>query len=110
VLAQAARPAARTRWEGVEAMVSPDWVDRAPIYVIHFSSYRDREKAQRDAVQVGRRFGRLAYAAQITLPSGVWYRVVLGDFATADQARAFHADLAARNTPDLGGVYRLAAP
>jgi len=110
VLAQAARPAARTRWEGVETMVSPDWVDRAPIYVIHFSSYRDREKAQRDAVQVGQRFGRPAYAAQITLPSGVWYRVVLGDFATADQARAFHADLAARNTPDLGGVYRLAAP
>jgi len=91
-------------------MTSPDWAERATIYVIHFSSYRDREKAQREAVQVGRRFGRPAYAAQVDLSSGVWYRVVLGDFATAEQARAFHAELVARRTPDLGGVYRLAAP
>jgi hypothetical protein len=108
--ARAARPPASTRWEGVQVMTSPDWAERAPIYVIHFSSYRDREKAQRDAVQVGRRFGRPAYAAQVDLPSGAWYRVVLGDFATAEQARAFHAELAARGTPDLGGVYRLTAP
>jgi hypothetical protein len=108
--ARVVRPPARARWEGVEVMVSPDWAGRAPIYVIHFSSYREREKAERDAVQVGRRFGRPAYAARITLPSGVWYRVVLGDFATGDQARAFHADLAARGTPDLGAVYRITAP
>lgn len=98
------------RGEGVQLMVSPDWTGRAPIYVIHFSSYREQEKAQRDAVRIGQRFGRPAYAAQVDLPSGVWYRVVLGDFATADQARTFHADLVARGTPDLGGVYRLAAP
>ena len=104
------RPPAPARWEGVQVMTSPDWAERAPIYVIHFSSYREREKAQREAVQVGRRFGRPAYAAQVDLPSGVWYRVVLGDFATAEQARAFHAELAARRTPDLGGVYRLTAP
>jgi hypothetical protein len=108
--AHAARPPANTRWEGVQVMTSPDWAERAPIYVIHFSSYREREKAQREAAQVGRRFGRPAYAAQVDLPSGVWYRVVLGDFATAEQARAFHAELAARSTPDLGGVYRLTAP
>jgi hypothetical protein len=110
VAAQVARPAPRTRWEGVELMVSPDWAERAPIYVIHFSSYREREKAQRDAARIGQRYGRSAYAAQVTLASGVWYRVVLGDFATADQARAFHAELVARNTPDLGAVYRLTAP
>jgi hypothetical protein len=108
--ARVVRSSARPRWEGVEIMTSPDWAGRAPIYVIHFSSYRDREKAQRDAVQVGRRFGRPAYAARITLPTGVWYRVVLGDFATANQARAFHEDLAVRRTPDLGAVYRITAP
>jgi hypothetical protein len=107
---RAGRPPAGTRWEGVQVMTSPDWAERAPIYVIHFSSYRDRERARRDAVQVGRRFGRPAYAAQVDLPSGVWYRVVLGDFATVEQARAFHAELVARRTPDLGGVYRLTAP
>jgi cell division protein FtsN len=105
-----ARPAPRARWEGVEPMVSPDWAERAPIYVIHFSSYREREKAQRDAARIGQRYGRPAYAAQVTLASGVWYRVVVGDFATADQARTFHAELVARNTPDLGAVYRLTAP
>jgi hypothetical protein len=108
--ARAARPPAPERWEGVQIMISPDWAERAPIYVIHFSSYREREKAQREAVQVGRRYSRPAYAAQVDLPSGVWFRVVLGDFATAEQARAFHAELAAKGTPDLGGVYRLTAP
>jgi SPOR domain len=97
------------RREGVQLMVSPDWTGRAPTYVIHFSSYREREKAQRDAVRIGQRFGRPAYVAQVDLPSGVWYRVVLGDFASADQARTFHAELVARGTPDLGGVYRLTA-
>ncbi len=107
--ARVGRPVPQRRSEGVEVMASPDWGGRAPIFVIHFSSYRERDKAQRDAAEVGRRFGRPAYVARITLPSGVWYRVVLGDFATADQARAFHADLAARGTPDLGAVYRLTA-
>jgi hypothetical protein len=104
------RPVPRGRWEGAERMVSEDWAGRPPIYVIHFSSYRDRQKAQRDAARVGQRYGRPAYAAQVDLSSGVWYRVVLGDFPTAEQARAFHAELVARNTPDLGGVYRLTAP
>jgi hypothetical protein len=107
---RAARPDVAARWQGAETMVSPDWAGRAPAFVIHFSSYRERDKAQRDAVTVGKRFGRPAYAARVTLASGVWYRVVLGDFATAQEARAFHADLLARHTPDLGGVYRITAP
>jgi len=110
VSAGAARPKGATRWVGAETMVSPDWAGRAPIFVIHFSSYRARDRARRDAVAVGQRFGRPAYAAQVTLPSGIWYRVVLGDFATAEEARAFHATLAARHAPDLGGVYRITAP
>jgi hypothetical protein len=108
--ARVMQQASPRRSGGIDVMASPDWAGRAPIYVIHFSSYREREKAQRDAVEVGRRFGRPAYAARITLPSGVWYRVVLGDFTTAEQARAFHADLAARGTPDLGAVYRITPP
>jgi hypothetical protein len=105
-----ARSAAPARWEGVQVMVSPDWVGRAPVYVVHFSSYREREKARRDAARIGQRYGRPTHVAQVELASGIWYRVVVGDFASAEQARAFHAELAARNTPDLGGVYRLTAP
>jgi hypothetical protein len=96
--------------QGAAIMVSPDWEGRAPIFVIHFSSFRERFKAQRDAVAIGKRYGRPAYVARVTLPSGVWYRVVLGDFASAEDARAFHDELAARHTPDLGGVYRITGP
>jgi hypothetical protein len=96
--------------QGAAIMVSPDWEGRTPIFVIHFSSFREHAKAQRDAVAIGKRYGRPAYVARVTLPSGVWYRVVLGDFASAEDARAFHADLVARHTPDLGGVYRITGP
>jgi hypothetical protein len=96
--------------QGAAIMVSPDWEGRAPIFVIHFSSFRERFKAQRDAVAIGKRYGRPAYVARVTLPSGVWYRVVLGDFTSAEDARAFHDELAARHTSDLGGVYRITGP
>jgi hypothetical protein len=93
-----------------ESMVSPDWVGRAPAFVVHFSSYRERSKAQQDAVELARRYGMPAYSAEVVLPNGVWYRVVLGDFATAEAARAFRDALAAAHTPDLDGVYRITAP
>ncbi len=98
-------------WQTAETMVSPDWGGRAPTYVIHFSSYRERDKAERDALEVGKRYGRPAYAAQVTIPGrGVWYRVILGDFTTAIAAHSFRADLVAARTPDLGVVYWVVAP
>jgi hypothetical protein len=96
--------------QGAAIMVSPDWEGRPPIFVVHFSSFRERGKAQRDAVAIGKRYGRPAYVARVTLSSGVWYRVVLGDFASAEDARAFHDALVARNAPDVGGVYRITGP
>jgi hypothetical protein len=33
--------------------------------------------------------------------------VVVGDFRTADEARAFRAALAAKNTPGMGFVYEM---
>jgi hypothetical protein len=47
---------------------------------------------------------------QVDLPDGAWYRVLLGDFPTGAEARAFRARLAAAGTPELGGVYRIQAP
>jgi cell division protein FtsN len=91
-------------------MTSVDWAGRAPTFVVHFSSYRERAKAEADAAALSRRYGRPAYAAEVTVASGVWYRVVLGDFPTAAAARAFRAQLAVAGAPDLGGVYRLTPP
>jgi DedD protein len=93
-----------------ESMTSPDWAGRSPTFVIHFSSYRERAKAERDAAALARRYGRPAYAAEVTLPNGTWYRVVLGNFPTAEAARAFREALAAAHTSDLAGVYRITPP
>jgi len=105
-----ALPARGTASADAESMVSPDWVGRGPAFVVHFSSYRERSKAQQDAVELARRYGMPAYAAEVVLPNGVWYRVVLGDFPTAEAARAFRDALVAAHTPDLDGVYRINAP
>lgn len=40
-------------------------------------------------------------------PKGLWYRSVIGDFATVEEAFTFRADLEAKNTPNMGFVYRL---
>ena len=38
---------------------------------------------------------------------GIWYRVVMGEFADVDAARAFRADLEAKKTPGMGFVYEM---
>jgi len=58
------------RWQTAETMVSPNWAGRPPTYVIHFSSYRERSKAERDAVEISKQYGRPAYAAEVNLPAG----------------------------------------
>jgi hypothetical protein len=98
-------------WQTAETMVSPDWAGRPPTYVIHFSSYRERSKAEHDAIEVAKRYGRPAYAAEVNVPGrGVWYRVIMGDFSTAIAAHSFRADLVAAKTPEIGVVYWVVAP
>ena len=107
----ASTPARPETVAGVEVMRSPDWAGRAPEFVVHFASYRSRENATVDAAKLGHDLGRPAYALLVDLGGkGMWYRVVVGGFATAAEARAFRAEAAAAKTRDVGGVYRLAAP
>ncbi|HVN75507.1 MAG TPA: SPOR domain-containing protein [Thermoanaerobaculaceae bacterium] len=97
--------------EGVETMRSADWAGRAPTFVVHFASYRSKENAVADAARLTRELGRPAHALVVDLgDKGTWYRVVVGDFGTVEEARAFRADALARKTGELGGIYRLAAP
>ncbi len=49
-----------------------------------------------------------ARAVEVDLGTkGVWFRVVIGQFRTADEARAFRAALAAKKTPGMGFVYEM---
>lgn len=92
-------------------MVSPTWVGRTPTYVVHFSSFRERGTAEREAARIGKQYGRPAYAAEVDLAErGIYYRVILGDFATAAAAREFRTELVAAGTPGVGEVYWVVAP
>jgi hypothetical protein len=91
--------------------VSADWANRPATYAIHFSSYQDRARAERDAAQIGAAYGRPAVVAEIDLGGrGRWHRVMLIGFAGYGEARAFHDRLRAQGTPGLGGVYYVVAP
>ncbi len=107
----AATPARPETFAGVETMRSPDWAGHAPAFVVHFASYRSRDNATADAARLARDLGRPAYALPVDLGAkGTWYRVVVGGFATAAEARAFRAEVATAKTREVGDVYRLAAP
>lgn len=89
-------------------IVTKDWAGKAPIFVIHFSSYHERAKAEKDAARLAKLYGKNGYAVEVDLgEKGLWYRSVIGDFATAEAALAFRAELEAKDTPGMGFVYRL---
>ncbi|MGA7991903.1 MAG: SPOR domain-containing protein, partial [Thermoanaerobaculia bacterium] len=88
-------------------LVTPDWSGK-PVYVVHFSSHRDRPSAEKEARRLAGSLGKSGRAVEVDLgPKGVWYRVVIGEFASADEARAYRADLEAKKTPGLGFVYEM---
>lgn len=89
-------------------LLTPDWAGRPVVYVVHFSSHRDRPSAAKEAKRLAALFGKPGHAVEVDLGNkGVWYRVVIGEFATVEEARAYRADLEAKKTPDLGFVYEM---
>jgi hypothetical protein len=104
----AAKPAAPPKSGPVAVFTTPDWAGRPAVYILHFSSHQDRATAASEAARLGAAFGRPAHAVAVDLGAkGVWYRVVVGEFRSADEARAFRAALAAKNTPGMGFVYEM---
>ncbi|HUM03675.1 MAG TPA: SPOR domain-containing protein [Thermoanaerobaculia bacterium] len=107
----AAKPAAPSAGGPVAVFTTADWAGRPPVYIVHFSSHQDRVTAAGEAARLGASLGRPAHAVAVDLGAkGVWYRVVVGEFRSADEARAFRAALAARNTPGMGFVYEMKGP
>lgn len=90
------------------SIVSPDWAGHPPVWMIHFSSYQKKENADRDAARLGKLLGRPLRILQVNLGAqGLWYRVLLGDYASREEAQAGRDALAATGTPGIGLVYRV---
>jgi hypothetical protein len=61
-----------------------------------------------EATRLAAVFRKPGHAVEVDLGAkGIWYRVVVGEFRTADEAKAFRAALAARDTPGMGHVYEM---
>ncbi len=89
-------------------LLTPDWAGKAPVFVVHFSSSKDRPSAEREAKKLAQELGKPARAVEVDLgDKGIWYRAVVGEFASVDEARAYRADLEAKKTPGLGFVYEM---
>jgi hypothetical protein len=106
---KAAAPAAAPLPKGKAALLlTPDWAGKPVVYVVHFSSHKDRPSAEKEARRLAAEFGKPGRAVEVDLgDKGVWYRAVIGEFATVEEARAFRADLEAKKTPGLGFVYEM---
>lgn len=106
----AARPSpVRQSRDGL--VVTRDRTGRPETFSIHFTSYRDRAAAERDLKRIEALAGREGYVAEVDLgEKGTWFRVMVGEFASAEEAKAIRAELAAKGTRDLGWVYRVVGP
>jgi hypothetical protein len=92
----------------VASFVTKDWAGRSPVFVVHFASHQERAAAVRDAAALATTLGRPARAVEVDLGAkGIWFRVVVGEFPTAEEARTFRAALAAKKTPGMGFVYEM---
>ena len=89
-------------------LVTPDWAGKPVVYVVHFSSHKDRPSAEKEAKRLAAQLGKPGRAVEVDLGNkGVWYRVVIGEFGSVEDARAYRADLEAKKTPGLGFVYEM---
>ncbi|MHB1047125.1 MAG: SPOR domain-containing protein [Thermoanaerobaculia bacterium] len=111
VVPAATVPPAPVRQSRDGLVVTRDRTGRPEVFSIHFTSYRDRAAAERDLKRIAALAGREGYVAEVDLgEKGVWYRVLVGEFPSAEEAKAIRAELAAKGTRDLGWVYRVVGP
>ncbi len=88
-------------------LVTPDWTG-APVHVLHFSSFVEKARTEKHAAVLAKELDLPARAVQVDLgDKGIWYRAVVGEFATAEEALAFRNQLLEKGTPGVGLVYRM---
>ncbi len=106
--APSAKPAPVVPRGKAAVLLTPDWSGKPTVYVIHFSSTKDRASAAKEAQKLGAALRTTARAVEVDLgDKGVWYRVVAGEFPDVVAARAFRAELEAKKTPGMGFVYEM---
>jgi cell division protein FtsN len=106
-----AAPATPVRVSRDGLVVTKDRSGQAQVFSIHFTSYKDRASAERDLKRITGLVGREGFVAEVDLgEKGVWQRVMIGTFASAEEAKAVRAELAAKGTRDMGWVYRVVGP
>jgi hypothetical protein len=89
------------------ALVTPDWTG-APAFVVHFSSFVEKARAERHAAALAKELGLPVRAVQVDLgEKGTGYRAVAGEFATVGEALAFRKGLLDKGTSGVGLVYRM---
>jgi hypothetical protein len=104
----AAEPLAPVPKGKAAPLLTPDWAGKPVVYVIHFSSHKDRPSAEKEARRLAGELGKPGHAVEVDLgEKGTWYRVVIGEFPSVEEARAYRADLEAKKTPGLGFVYEM---
>ena len=93
------------------SMIAPEWAGHPPAWMIHFSSYQRKENADRDAARLEKLLRRPLRVVSVNLGAqGPWYRVMLGDFDSREEAQRERDALVANGTPGVGLVYRVEAP
>lgn len=96
---------------GRASFTSADWAGKEPVFVVHFSSYKGRAAAEKDALRIGKAVEEPVRVVAVDLgEKGKWYRVVAGEFSSAPDAQAWRKVLEEKKTPDLGFVYRMTGP
>ncbi len=76
---------------------------------VHVSSFPQREMAVRDSV-AWRKKGYVVHVIAKDIPEkGLWYRIVLGEFAAKPEAQAFAEEVRAREGLDYGLVMKVPA-
>jgi hypothetical protein len=89
-------------------MVTKDWAGKPSVFVLHFSSHKDRPSAEKEAVRLAAALSQPGHAVEVDLgDKGRWYRVVIGEFGRVEEARAFRDDLVSKNTPGMGFIYEM---
>ena len=106
--AQATAPSRQSR-DGL--IVTKDRAGQEQVFSIHFTSYKDRASAERDLRRIEGLVGREGFVAEVDLgEKGVWQRVMIGTFATAQDAKSVREELVGKGTRDMGWVYRVVGP
>jgi len=92
--------------ERVALLATPDWTGE-PVYVIQFASSKDRPSARRYAAEVAKETGLPAREVAVDLgEKGTWYRTVVGEFRTAEEALGVRALFLAEKR-NIGFVFRM---